>query len=55
MKKVYIVIFYCCRLNPQSIYGVYSTRKKANEASKKVPGSWIETFTINKGKKIYGA
>jgi len=53
MKKVYIVHFYCCSLDPKSVYGVYSTQKKAKEASEKVDG-WIETFTVNKGKKIYG-
>ena len=53
MKKVYIVHFYCCSLDPNSIYGVYSTQKKAKEASKKVDG-WIETFTVDKGKKVYG-
>ena len=52
MKKVYIVHFYCCRLDPNSIYGVYSTQKKAKEASKEVDG-WIETFTVDKGKKVY--
>lgn len=46
-------MFYCCQFNPQSIYGVYSTKKKAKEASKEVSGSWIETFAIDKGKKIY--
>ena len=53
MKKVYIVHFYCCSLDPKSVYGVYSTQKKAKEASEKVDG-WIETFTVDKGKKVYG-
>lgn len=53
MKKVYIVMFYCCRLNPQSIFGVYSTLKKAKTSAKNINGAWIETFQIDTEKKIF--
>ena len=53
MKKVYIVYFDCCRLDPKSVYGVYSTKKKAQEVADDIDG-WIQSFEVNKERKIYG-